>query len=251
MIHGSRPRDTPGGAPPPPAREIGMMRSMAGRTLVGCGGAARWACALAGLWLAGFAGPSAHAQARPQPSIENGSLLVAHAELEDASFSQTVVLVIRHDEIGTVGIIINHPTSLAAGTVFPELAEPLMSYDGRLYRGGPAQPTRTLALVQGLAAVVAQGPEIVDRIYLSVDTAELGSLVRVANDESSLRIFAGHTEWAPGQIDDEVARGVWRVVRGNAALIFSPTPEAVWREATAIATGSIVAGARASPADVR
>jgi hypothetical protein len=43
-----------------------------------------------------------------------------------------------------------------------------------------------------------------------------------------------------------VARGVWRVVRGNAALIFSADPSIVWRDATAIATGSVVAGVPAS-----
>lgn len=234
---------------PPEAREIGMMRSMAGRTLRGRGGAAGWVCAMAGLWLAWSAEP-AQAQVRPQPRVENGSLLVAHEELVDAAFSETVVLVLRHDEVGTVGLIINRPTSLAAGDVFPELAEPLESYQGRLYRGGPSQPTRTVGLVQGLAAVVVQGPEIVDRVFLSVDSAEFGNLVRVAKDESALRIFAGHAEWAPGQIDNEVARGVWHVVRGSAALIFSADPSALWQEATVLATGGVVADARPSRAEV-
>jgi putative AlgH/UPF0301 family transcriptional regulator len=95
--------------------------------------------------------------------------------------------------------------------------------------------------VQGLAAVVVQGPEIVDKIFLSVDPAELGNIVRVAKDETSLRIFAGHVEWAPGQIETEVAQGIWRVVRGSSSLVFSPDPRSVWREATALATGSVVA----------
>jgi putative transcriptional regulator len=239
----ARARATPANATEPPvAREIGMMRLMARLTLKAHEHAARLACAVAALWIALAPAPAAHAQARPQPPIEDGSLLVANAELQDAAFSETVVLVLRHDDVGTVGLIVNRPTSLATGTVFPELAEALTSYKGRLYRGGPAQPLRPLALVQGLAAVVVQGPEIVDKIFLSVDPAELGNIVRVAKDETSLRIFAGHVEWAPGQIETEVAQGIWRVVRGSSSLVFSPDPRSVWREATALATGSVVAG---------
>src|SRR5690606_29264331 len=235
---------------PPEAREIGMMRSMAGRALRGGGGAAGGVCAMAGLRLAWSAGP-ARAQVGPQARVGNGSLRVAHEELVDAAFSETVVLVLRHDEVGTVGLIINRPTSLAAGTVFPELAEALTGYSGRLYRGGPSQPSRTLGLVQGLAAVVVQGPEVVDRIYLSVDASELGNLVRVAKDESSLRIFAGHAEWGPGQVDAEVARGVWRVLRGTSELIFAPDPSSVWQTATALATGSVIADAGTSRVEGR
>lgn len=223
---------------------------MGGRTLRSRVDAAGWACAAAGLWLAWSAGP-AQAQPRLPPPVEEGSLLIAHEELVDAAFSETVVLVLRHDDVGTVGLIINRPTTLSAGEVFPELAEPLTTYNGRLYRGGPSQPSRTIGLVQGLAAVVVQGPEIIDRIYLSVDSSEFGNLVRVAKDETALRIFAGHAEWAPGQIEDEVSRGVWRVLRGNAAMIFSPNPTSLWREATAIAEGGVVAEAQTSRAEVR
>lgn len=235
------------GCRPLAGREIGMMRLMARSRLRRDERAARRACALAALWLACAAAPAAHAQRRPAPAVEDGSLLVANAALEDTAFSETVVLVLRHDENGTLGLIVNRPTSLSAGTVFPELAEGLADYDGRLYRGGPAQPSQPLSLVQGLAAVVVEGPEIVDRIFLSVDPAELANVVRVAKDETVLRIYAGHAEWAPGQIDAEVAQGIWQVVQGSSALVFSANPTSLWREATALAAGSVIAGNRAPP----
>jgi putative transcriptional regulator len=212
----------------------------------------RWLAVLAVLAGQLLVAPCSQAQrgppfAQPQPRsapVADGALLVASSSLNDAAFSETVVLVLRNDEAGTVGLIVNRPTALAPPEVFPDLAAAFTSYEGRVFRGGPAQPSRPLYLVQGLAAVVIQGPEIVDKVFLGVVPEEVSSIVRVAKDESALRVYAGHAEWAPGQIDDEVARGFWRVVGGSSALIFSANPGTLWREATATVSGSVIADTR-------
>ena len=63
-----------------------------------------------------------------------------------------VVLVLRHDQNGTIGIVLNRPTNVAPATELPELAESVGTYQGRLFRGGLIAPTRLLYLVRGLAA---------------------------------------------------------------------------------------------------
>src|SRR5262245_26668350 len=99
--------------------------------------------------------------------IANGSLLVASPELADPNFSHSVVLLLRRDDNGAIGVVINRVTSLAPGKVFPELAPTLGTYSGKLYRGGPLAPSRLLFLVRGLAAATVNGPEIVDKVFLA------------------------------------------------------------------------------------
>ena len=88
------------------------------------------ACCLALVAIAAL-GPGAFAGAQ---EIANGSLLVASPELADPNFSHSVVLVLRHDDNGAIGVVINRVTSLAPGKVFPEIAATLGNYKGTLYR---------------------------------------------------------------------------------------------------------------------
>ena len=51
--------------------------------------------------------PSALAQAAPQ--LATGQLLVASEGLYDPNFEKTIVLLLNHDESGTLGLVLNRP----------------------------------------------------------------------------------------------------------------------------------------------
>lgn len=176
-------------------------------------------------------------------SIEDGSLLVATEDLKDPNFAHTVVLVIHHDENGTVGVVVNRVTSLDPVTVFPELKEGLGKYAGKLFRGGPVAPTRVLFLVRGLAAAVVQGPELLDHVFLAVDPQSLPDIVALAEGPDNLRLYAGHAEWAAGQLEHEIAQGSWNVTTGTAELVFDADPSKIWQEALGL-RNAVVADAR-------
>ena len=92
---------------------------------------ARPSSALRALLAAGALALGAAASAQ---EIAAGTLLVASPELGDPNFSRSVVLVLRHDDSGAIGVVINRLTSLTPAKVFPELAAGLGSYSGTLYR---------------------------------------------------------------------------------------------------------------------
>lgn len=182
-------------------------------------------------------------------SLENGVLLVASPEIRDSGFAKTIVLVLRHDaENGTVGLIINRPTNLEPAVVFPELTESLGSYEGKLFRGGPVASTRVLSLVRGLAAATVQGPEILDKVFLSIDGEGLADITRLAEGTDELRLFAGHAAWVPGQLEAEIRAGGWKVIAGDADLVFSEDPGKLWAELDRRAPGGaeVVAGSAAA-----
>lgn len=183
--------------------------------------------------------PAAHAQ-----TLRDGALLVAQPSMRDPNFEKSVVLILRHNEEGTLGLVINRATTLKPADVFEELGEPLAAYPGLLYRGGPVQATRVIFLVRGIAAAVVEGPEIVDKVFLSANLETLPSVVSLAEGEDGLRLYAGHAEWRAGQLAAEIAAGVWRVVPGNGDLVFHPEPSTLWEEVAALASGDVVAAIR-------
>jgi putative transcriptional regulator len=69
---------------------------------------------------------------------------------------------------------------------------------------------------------------ILDDIYVSTDPDWLAGVAARARNDTRLRLYAGHALWAPGQLEQEIEAGGWRVVQGHAALVFSATPLTLW-----------------------
>jgi putative transcriptional regulator len=187
---------------------------------------------LALAWLAAFVVTLCVAWVRPltAQAVGNGTLLVASPQMTDPNFARAVVLVLRHESEGTLGVVLNRPTNLEPGTVFPELAASVGSYPGRLFRGGPVSPTQILILVRGLAAATVAGPEVLDKVFLSIDAESLPEMTRLADGTNDLRLYAGHVAWAPGQLDAEIRSGGWQLIPGTAELVFHGEPGELWTE---------------------
>jgi putative transcriptional regulator len=163
-------------------------------------------------------------------TIGNGTLLVASPQLTDVNLARAVVLVLQHDDDGTIGVVLNRPTNLVPATVFPELAQNFGGYAGHLFRGGPIAPTRLLYLVRGLAAATVTGPEVLDKVFLSIDDASLPDMVRLAAGPDDLRLYAGHVAWVAGQLQAEVGAGGWQILAGTPEIVFHADPGRLWTE---------------------
>ena len=175
-------------------------------------------------------GRGARARARHERArARRGRAAGRGPELADPNFSRGVVLVLQHGDSGTIGVVLNRVTTLQPAKVFPELETGIGAYTGTLYRGGPVAPTRLVFLIRGLAAATVQGPEIVEKVFLSGDIESLGEITRLAQDADSLRMYAGHAEWAAGQLEGEIQNGAWHIVAGTADLVFADSRK-LWDE---------------------
>jgi putative transcriptional regulator len=191
----------------------------------------------AALALLAFCALPLHAQ-----ELGNGVLLIASPELSDTNFSHAVVLVLQHGDAGTIGVVLNRLTTVQPAKAFPELASGVGGYSGTLFRGGPVGPTRLVFLVRGLAAATVNGPEIVDKVFLSGDSDGLADITRLAQTADDLRMFAGHAEWTAGQLEAEIKKGAWKVVAATSDLVFAD-PRQLWDQ-LATRGGEVVADAR-------
>jgi putative transcriptional regulator len=160
-----------------------------------------------------------------------GRLLVAAPALLDPNFARAVVLILDHDEQGTLGIIINRPTELAVRDILAGWAE-LATGPDVVFQGGPVGLDTALGLAR-LGASYTDGDEEPlgwRQVYDSIGLVDLDAPPEMlAAELESLRIFAGYAGWGPGQLAGELGQGAWYVVESTAQDAFSVRPEGLWR----------------------
>ncbi len=156
-----------------------------------------------------------------------GRLLVATPLIGDPHFERSVVLLLTHGDEGAFGLILNRPSDTAAEDVVDGW-DGHMSPPDRLFVGGPVGPDAVIGigrpadddcdldgfspLVDGLGSVDLGRPP-------RGDVAPFGQL----------RLFAGSSGWAPGQLEDEMREGAWWLVPALPEDALTDDPEGLWR----------------------
>ncbi|WP_406381802.1 YqgE/AlgH family protein [Streptomyces sp. NBC_01618] len=155
-----------------------------------------------------------------------GRLLVATPALADPNFDRAVVLLLDHDEEGSLGVVLNRPTPVGVGDILTSWAG-LTGEPGVVFQGGPVSLDSAL----GVAVIPGdEGPLGWRRVYGAIGLVDLEAPPELlAAALGSLRIFAGYAGWGPGQLEKELAEGAWYVVESEPGDVSSPRPEHLWR----------------------
>jgi putative transcriptional regulator len=161
-----------------------------------------------------------------------GRLLVATPSLADPNFDRAVVLLLDHDEEGSLGVVLNRPTPVGVGDVLETWAM-LAGAPPVVFQGGPVSLDSAL----GLAVVPGDthDGEVGDplgwrRVHGAIGLVDLEAPPELlAAELGSLRIFAGYSGWGPGQLENELVEGAWYVVESEPGDVSSPAPERLWR----------------------
>jgi len=175
-------------------------------------------------------------------SPEIGRLLVASPSLEDPNFSETVLLILYHDQDGSLAIAINRPTWIAPAEAFPDMA-PLAHFAGPIYFGGPVAPTQVIVVFDSGGKEPENSRRIIGNIYVTTDPATIAALADSDDDSGRIRIFAGHAAWGPGQLEDEIDADGWHLVDSSPEQIFTADPTTLWQRLPAL-TGGVTASLR-------
>ena len=179
-----------------------------------------------------FAAATAHAQTRP--ADEHAFLLVAKPGMIDPSFHHTVVLTVRAEDTGPVGVILNRPTSITLGTLFPDRKEFARRKDP-VFLGGPVERDALLFAFRS-DKKPAKGLFVADDIYISGFSEVLAEIAGRPEDAARQRFFTGFAGWAPGQLEDEIDQGGWYVLRFDAKALFEMNPLTMYEELVRRAT---------------
>jgi putative transcriptional regulator len=156
-----------------------------------------------------------------------GDLLVASVLLADGVFNQSVVLLLDLDEDGALGVILNEISQLPLDSVLPEWVS-TVSEPHLLFHGGPVSPNGAICLAS--VASAEEEPPGWRPLFDTVGLLHLDTPIEiVAGAYRDLRIFAGYAGWAAGQLQSEIAEGMWHVIRAQYGDVFGRSPLTLWR----------------------
>lgn len=156
-------------------------------------------------------------------------LLLAMPQLADPNFSRAVVLMIEHNEQGSFGLVINHPSPIRASELLDSLE---MSWRGDdtavVWAGGPVSPSTGWVLHEpsGLAEPGQGTISITSNILLSTSPDRLRAIAN--QPPRNIRLLLGYSGWAPGQLAAEMSRGAWLHTDATPSLVFETPPDAIW-----------------------
>jgi len=153
-------------------------------------------------------------------------LLVAKGELRDPNFADSVVLVMNNLGPAPVGLVVNRPTEIPVARLFPDLKQLTQLHD-KVYFGGPVDLESVWFLFRAEKAP-EHAIQAFAGIYVSSSRDLLERLLGRAKPMDGLRIFIGHSGWAPGQLEAEIARGAWTLERADPDTIFKGKAEHPW-----------------------
>jgi putative transcriptional regulator len=153
-------------------------------------------------------------------------LLVANPQLQDPNFAGTVVLAVRVDEGGPLGLILNRPTTISLESVYPDRTDVAGRRD-RVFFGGPVRPDALLFAFRS-ATRPPQGMLVAEDIYISGYSRVLDELLRHPENAAEQRFYVGYSGWADGQLESEIEAGGWYVLPLDTAAIFRLDPDTMY-----------------------
>lgn len=181
---------------------------------------------------------SSAALPKPEETQSNGSLagqlLIASPEIGDPRFSHTVILIVKHNEKGALGIVINRvigERSLASLMEAIGENEPGVEGNVRIFAGGPVEP-RVGSILHSAEYHRDETIDIDGHVAMTSSAEILRDIGHNKGPRKSLIAF-GYAGWAPGQLEDELAQHGWFTIPEDPALIFDDDREKVWDDATA------------------
>jgi putative transcriptional regulator len=156
-------------------------------------------------------------------STLQGHFLVASPHLSDGNFNRSVVLMIKHDEEGAFGLLLNRPTDNTVGEVLKAAVEETIDCPQPIYLGGPVSGP-LVALHQRKSCAEA---EVLPGVFFAAHKDQL--LKVAARSKKPFRMFAGYSGWAGGQLEQEMKAGGWLTLPATKQLVFYE-PDDLWEQ---------------------
>jgi putative transcriptional regulator len=177
---------------------------------------------------------AAPADVDPKQDVSSlaGQFLIASPEMGDPRFAATVVLMIRHNRDGAMGLVINRPVGeLALSALLDAIGEKGDAAAGTVpvFQGGPVQLELGFVLhstdyQRSETSTVAPG------IAMTATPGIFRDIASMAGPKQTLIAF-GYAGWGAGQLEGEIARNAWFTAPADPRLLFDEDRDKIWERA--------------------
>ena len=156
-------------------------------------------------------------------SLGPGKFLVATNLSHDPELAKSIVLLVHFDRQGAIGLMVNRRAGVPLSRLLPGLTGKFAPSPA--YLGGPV-PIGTRALYRS-PRILNNALSVFADVYLIADLPILQTMAG-STAPDAFRVYAGYTGWSADQLRAEIHQGLWRLLPGDARVVFDPHPESAW-----------------------
>ena len=170
----------------------------------------------------GWSAPALSAEADGEAMV-----LIAKPEFRDRLYGATILVVRPMKNDQHMGLIVNKPTRVTLGKLFPN-HEPSRKVTEPVYLGGPVNTEIIFALVHRGDSPGKSSVQITPDLYLAHEREVVDRIIETEADHA--RFFAGLVLWRPGELRSEIKRGFWYVLDADADVVLPKSTEGLWED---------------------
>jgi len=147
--------------------------------------------------------------------IEKGKVLISEPFTRDFYFKRSVVLLVEHNEEGTIGFILNKRVEIPVSDVLKDFPQ----FNSRLSIGGPVKPD-TVYFLHTLGNLIPNSLPVFENLYWGGDFDKLKNSIELGLVKpEQIRFFVGYSGWNPKQLDREIDENFWLVSKISLDMI--------------------------------
>ena len=158
--------------------------------------------------------------------LSEGVLLVAKRQLRDRMYGATILVARPIGNDQHIGFIVNRPSKVTLGQLFPGHA-PSRKVPDPVFVGGPINPESIFALVHTRKHPGGRSVRLMPGMFAVFDGKIVDEVIE--NEAERARFVAGLVGWRAGELRDEIQRGAWHVLSPDPTLVLRK-PEGLWEE---------------------
>lgn len=154
-----------------------------------------------------------------------GKLIIAKPYLGDSNFERAVVLVCEHSAEGAFGLVLNQSTELFMSSLFEEIDKDLP-----VNIGGPVE-RNTVHYLHQYGSEIEGSIRLDENIFWSGSFDQIMLNIKLGKiNVDEIRFFVGYSGWGAGQLEAEIAEGVWVVAETSAEIVFESDAAKMWNK---------------------
>ncbi len=139
--------------------------------------------------------------------IKAGIKIKSTDELIGSFFESSTILIVKHNNQGSVGFITNKPF----GKYLHELIEFKHSNPFPLMDGGPVDRDH-LFVLHKRQDLIDGGEHLINELYLGGNMEQVIAAINSSEiNQEEMQIFIGYCGWDLGELEAEIEEGSWKI----------------------------------------
>lgn len=157
-------------------------------------------------------------------NVSIGDVLLSEPFMNDYYFRRSVILIIDHNEEGSLGVIINKRLTIP----FNELVQGFPKFNADVYLGGPVETDR-IFFIHTIGEMIPDSYKISSGLYWSGNVNALKAMIKTdLIKPHEIRFFVGYAGWEEGQLRRELKANTWIVGKFSTKQILHTMPGKMW-----------------------